>query len=187
MVDGSGFGDGGIDGGSAFIEKGLRRDGLIVFGFVREGSRDGLRIKVGGGGLDNTGFIFNQAKFPLDAEGELRIGVGIVFADVLDDGIVIDIVQNGIKDFAVGGGGPDDLDGGEVGGAGMGFAVVDALLLLDKAVIPFHFGVDLVEDIAAGGVKLRGIADDFIHGLVDFITPGNGGGCRFWSYSNRDT
>ena len=186
IVDSSGLGNCGIDGGSAFIEKGLRRDGLIVFGFVREGSRDGLRIKVGGGGLDNTGFIFNQAKFPLDAEGELRIGVGIVFADVLDDGIVIDIVQNGIKDFAVGGGGPDDLDGGEVGGAGMGFAVVDALLLLDKAVIPFHFGVDLAEDIAAGGVKLRGVADDFIHGLVNFIAPGDGGGYRFGGYSNRD-
>ena len=39
MVDGSGLGDGGIDGGSAFIKKGLRRDGLIVFGFVRQGEQ----------------------------------------------------------------------------------------------------------------------------------------------------
>lgn len=185
MVDGSGLGDGGIDGGGTFIQEGLRGDGLIVFWFVRQGSRDGLRIKVSSRRLDNAGFVFDEAEFPLDTEGELRIGVGIVFTDVLDDSIVIDIVQNGIKDFAVGGGGPDDLDGGEVGGAGVGFAVVDALLLLDKAVIPFHFGVDLIENIAAGGVKLRGVADDFIHGLVDFITPGNGGGCRFGGYSNK--
>lgn len=78
------------------------------------------------------------------------------------------------------------MDGGEIRSIGVGLAVVDALLFLDKAVIAFHFGVDLVEDIAAGGVKLRGVADDFIHGLVDFITPGDGGRYRFGGYSNRD-
>lgn len=98
---------------------------------------------------------------------------------MLDDGIVIEIVQNRIEDFAVGSGGADNLDCGDIRSTGVGLAVVDALLLLDKAIIAFHFGVDLAEDIAAGGVKLRGVADDFIHGLVDFITPGDGGGYRF--------
>ena len=112
-------------------------------------------------------------------QGKLRVGVGIVFADVLDDGIVIEIIQNRIEDFAVGSGGFDNLDGGDIS-IGVGLAVVDALLLLDKAVIAFHFGVDLAEDIAAGGVKLRGVADDFIHGLVDFITPGDGGRIQVW-------
>ena len=162
-------------------EKGLRRGGLgLLCGFIRQGGGNGLFIQNGSGRrFDDAGFGFNEAEFPLDTDGKLRVGVGIVFADVLDDGIVIEIIQNRIEDFAVGSGGADNLDGGDIRSTGVGLAVVDALLLLDKTVIAFHFGVDLVEDIAAGGVKLRGVADDFIHSLVDFITPGDGGGYRF--------
>lgn len=180
IVDSSGLSNCGIDGGSTFIQKGLRRGGLgLLCGFIRQGGGNGLFIQNGSGRrFDDAGFGFNEAEFPLDTEGKLRVGVGIVFADMLDDGIVIEIIQNRIEDFAVGSGGFDNLDGGDIS-IGVGLAVVDALLLLDKAVIAFHFGVDLVEDIAAGGVKLRGVADDFIHGLVDFITPGDGGGYRF--------
>ena len=65
---------------------------------------------------------------------------------MLDDGIVIEIVQNRIENFAVGSGGFDNLDGGEIRSIDVGLAVVDALLLLDKAVIAFHFG---------GRLKLR--------------------------------
>lgn len=181
IVDSSGLGNCGIDGGSTFIQKGLRRGGLgLLCGFIRQEGGNGLFIQNGSGRrFDDAGFGFNKAEFPLDTDGKLRVGVGIVFADVLDDGIVIEIVQNRIKDFTVGSGGFDNLDGGEIRSIGVRLAVVDALLLLDKAVIAFHFGVDLVEDIAAGGVKLRGVADDFIHGLVDFITPGDGGRYRF--------
>ena len=188
MVDSSGLGNGRIDGGSTFIQNGLRRGGLgLLCGFIRQGSGNGLFIQNGGSRrFDDAGFGFNEAEFPLDTNGKLRVGVGIVFADVLDDGIVIEIVQNRIEDFAVGSGGFDNLDGGEIGIIGVGLAVVDALLLMNKAVIAFHFVVDLVEDIAAGGVKLRGVADNFIHGLVDFITPGDGGGYGFGGYSNRD-
>lgn len=188
IVDSSGLGNCGIDGGSTFIQKGLRRGGLgLLCGFIRQGGGNGLFIQNGcGRRFDDAGFGFNEAEFTLDTEGKLRVGVGIVFADVLDDGIVIEIVQNRIEYFAVGSGGFDNLDGGEIRSIGVGLAVVDALLFLDKAVIAFHFGVDLVEDIAAGGVKLRGVADDFIHGLVDFITPGDGGRYRFGGYSNRD-
>lgn len=181
IVDSSGLGNCSIDGGSTFIQKGLRGGGLgLLCGFIRQGGGNGLFIQNGSGRrFDDAGFGFNEAEFPLDTEGKLRVGVGIVFADVLDDGIVIEIVQNRIEDFAVGSGGFDNLDGGEIRSIDVGLAVVDALLLLDKAIIAFHFGVDLAEDIAAGGVKLRGVADDFIHGLVDFITPGDGGGYRF--------
>ena len=187
MVDSSGLGNGGIDGGSTFIQNGLRRGGLgLLCGFIRQGSGYGLFIQNGGSRrFDDAGFGFNEAEFPLDTNGKLRVGVGIVFADVLDDGIVIEIVQNRIEDFAVGSGGFDNLDGGDIS-IGVRLAVVDALLLMNKAVIAFHFVVDLVEDIAAGGVKLRGVADNFIHGLVDFITPGDGGRYRFGGYSNRD-
>ena len=188
IVDSGSLGNGGIDGGSTFIQKGLRGGGLgLLCRFIRQGGGNGLFIQNGGGRrFDDAGFVFDEAEFPLDTEGKLRVGVGIVFADVLDDGIVIEIIQNRIEDFAVGSGEFDNLDGGEIGIIGVRLAVVDALLLLDKTVIAFHFGVDLVEDIAAGGVKLRGVADDFIHGLVDFITPGDGGGYRFGGYSNRD-
>lgn len=81
IVDSSGLGDGGIDGGCTFIQKGLRRGGLgLLCGFIRQGGGDGLFIQNGGGRrFDDAGFGFNEAEFPLDTDGKLRVGVGIVF------------------------------------------------------------------------------------------------------------